>query len=126
MTANFEELHHRLEKERERLVLELKQKSTETSATRATSEGSPFGKREEEAAEVFEIQKSAAVEGHFRAQLSEIEHALQKFESGTYGLCDECGQSISRERLEALPQASLCLNCKARQAKEKKNRFPQR
>ncbi len=126
MTANFEELRHRLEKERERLILELKQKAADASATRVTSEGSPFGKREEEAAEAFEMQKSAAVGEHLRSQLSEIEHALQKLEEGTYGLCDECGQPIAQERLEALPQASLCLNCKARQAKEWKNRLPPR
>ena len=49
-----------------------------------------------------------------------MEHALAKFEKGTYGLCDNCGQFIDPARLEALPQASLCLSCKAREKKAAK------
>jgi len=52
-----------------------------------------------------------------REHLREVEYALHKFELGTYGLCDVCGQPIEPERLGALPQASLCLSCKTRQAK---------
>ena len=51
-----------------------------------------------------------------------VEHALRKFEEGTYGLCDSCGQPIDPARLEALPQASLCLSCKAKQAKDAKHK----
>jgi DnaK suppressor protein len=50
-------------------------------------------------------------------RMAEVEHALHKFDQGTYGLCDICGQPIDPARLEALPQANLCLNCKARRAK---------
>ena len=57
-------------------------------------------------------------------EMAGIEHALKKFEEGTYGLCDSCGQPIAPERLEALPQASLCLNCKAQQAKNAKSKPP--
>jgi len=52
--------------------------------------------------------------------LKEVEHALEKYEAGTYGLCDSCGQPIEQARLEAMPQASLCLKCKASQTKEAK------
>ena len=83
-------------------------------------EGSPFGKREEEATESFELEKRLALEQRTRDQLSYVEHALQKFEEGTYGMCDVCGQPIDPARLEALPQASLCLSCKAKQAKNAK------
>ncbi|MBI2852819.1 MAG: TraR/DksA C4-type zinc finger protein [Chloroflexi bacterium] len=80
-------------------------------------EGSPFGKREEEATESFELEKRLALEKQVRANLAEIEHALQKFEKGTYGSCDVCGQPIDPGRLEVLPQANLCLSCKAKQAR---------
>jgi DnaK suppressor protein len=33
-------------------------------------------------------------------------------------LCDSCGQPIERARLEAIPQASLCMKCKANQEKD--------
>ena len=43
--------------------------------------------------------------------LSEVENALGKFDAGTYGTCESCGQPISPARLEAKPAARLCINC---------------
>ena len=83
-------------------------------------EGSPYGKVEEAATEYFELEKSLALEKHTRELLAEVEHALHKFELGTYGLCDLCGQPIEPPRLEALPQTNMCLSCKAGQAKNAK------
>ncbi len=80
-------------------------------------EGSPFGKREEEATESFELEKRLALEKQIRDQLVEVEHTLGKFEKETYGLCDNCSQPIDPARLEVLPQASLCMNCKAKNEK---------
>ncbi len=117
MTANFDELRSRLESERKRLLGELEQLEASVRSTDVRREGSPFGKREEEATESSELEKRLAVEKQIKDHLAEIAHALGKFEQGTYGLCDGCGQPIARERLEALPQASLCVNCKAKDAK---------
>ena len=41
----------------------------------------------------------------------EIKAALERMESGTYGKCQNCGQDIPFERLEARPAAPLCVNC---------------
>jgi RNA polymerase-binding protein DksA len=46
--------------------------------------------------------------------LSEIDAALKRIEEGTYGTCLSCGREIPRERLEAQPWASLCIDCKRR------------
>lgn len=43
--------------------------------------------------------------------LQEIEHALEKFDAGTYGVCENCGSDIPEARLEAKPAARLCINC---------------
>jgi RNA polymerase-binding transcription factor DksA len=43
--------------------------------------------------------------------LSEVENALAKFEVGTYGTCEGCGEPIAPARLEAKPAARLCINC---------------
>lgn len=121
VTANYNILRSRLEGERKRLSEELEQlKASGRSDERR--EGSPFGKREEEATETLELEKRLTLEKRIRDQLAEIEHALQKFEEGTYGLCDSCGKPIDPARLEALPQASLCLECKARLAKNAKGK----
>jgi DnaK suppressor protein len=46
--------------------------------------------------------------------ISEIDAALKRIEDGTYGTCTNCGNEIPRERLEANPWASLCIDCKRR------------
>ena len=43
--------------------------------------------------------------------LTEVEDALQKFDNGTYGVCEQCGEPIQDARLEAKPAARLCINC---------------
>lgn len=47
-----------------------------------------------------------------RDTLHDVEQALARMDSGTYGLCERCGQPIGDERLEALPAARLCMSCK--------------
>ena len=36
----------------------------------------------------------------------------KRIEDGTYGTCENCGQAIDVERLEAMPWATLCIDCK--------------
>jgi DnaK suppressor protein len=122
--AEYEKIRKYLKSEYKRLTGELEQIETNASSADERREGSPFGKREEEATETLELEKRLALENRIRQELAGIEHALQKFTEGTYGLCDECGQPIDPARLEALPQASLCMNCKAQQAKNAKGKPP--
>ena len=124
MTANLKKLRAQLKSEQQRLAEELEQLRMSASSSDERREGSPFGKREEEAAETLELEKRLAMENRIRQEMAGIEHALAKFEEGTYGLCDNCGKPIAPERLEALPQASLCVNCKALLAKNAKGKPP--
>jgi DnaK suppressor protein len=114
MTADFELFRRRLETERERLSKELK--TTASLVIRRREQGS-YGEYGELSSDIVEIERSLTLEKRIRNQLAEVEHALQKFHKGNYGLCDICGQPIEPARLEALPQASLCLNCKAHLSK---------
>ncbi len=119
MTDNLKQIRARLEAEDKRLRDELTQLETEAQPSETRREGSPFGKREEEATESSELEKRLAMEKRISGAMIEIEHALRKLDAGTYGLCDSCGKPISPDRLEALPQASLCVDCKAKGAKGK-------
>lgn len=47
-----------------------------------------------------------------RANLRWVGRALTKMDLGTYGVCERCGQEIAVERLDALPWAILCIDCK--------------
>jgi DnaK suppressor protein len=49
--------------------------------------------------------------GTLSETLQEIEDALAKLDTGTYGVCEQCGGSISEARLEAMPAARLCIDC---------------
>ena len=42
--------------------------------------------------------------------VSEIDAALKRIDDGTYGVCASCGQPIGKERLEARPWATLCID----------------
>ena len=55
-----------------------------------------------------------ALANSLKETLAEVEHALAKFEEGTYGLCENCGEPIAPARLEAKPGARLCINCASR------------
>ena len=118
--ADFTGLYEKLKKEKTQMSEKLDQLIADAQPQAGGREGSPFGKREEEAEGALELEKRMALEERLRASFTEIEHALQKYEAGTYGLCDLCGKAIEQARLEALPQASLCLSCKARQARDAK------
>ena len=50
--------------------------------------------------------------------LAEIDAALERIDAGTYGTCANCGAEIPTERLEALPHATLCIECKRREAEQ--------
>jgi len=47
--------------------------------------------------------------------LTAIDDALARIDAGTYGTCQNCGKEIAPERLEALPYATLCIDCKRRE-----------
>ena len=47
--------------------------------------------------------------------LVEIDAALARIQEGTYGICRTCGKPISEERLEAIPYATQCIDCKRRE-----------
>ena len=45
--------------------------------------------------------------------LHDIEHALEKFDTDGYGICESCSEPIAPARLEARPEARLCIDCAA-------------
>ncbi len=46
-----------------------------------------------------------------RAEISQINAALDRIDRGDYGVCRECGEEIRLKRLEAVPYAERCINC---------------
>ena len=63
-----------------------------------------------------ERSRLISVSRALRSNLRDVEHALAKMDSHTYGTCERCGNPIGPERLEALPWAVLCIDCKQKGA----------
>jgi DnaK suppressor protein len=56
-----------------------------------------------------------------RKLIIKVKEALDRIEDGSYGKCEECEEQIGRERLEARPVTTLCIDCKSLQeANERK------
>jgi len=113
----YRKLYDRLMQEKIQIVEKLDQLKTLRQPQADGRENSSFGKREEEANETFELEKSLVLENKLGENLSEVEHALEKHLNGTYGICDNCGKIIDKARLEAMPKASLCIECKSNPSK---------
>jgi DnaK suppressor protein len=61
---------------------------------------------------------SFRLRGREKFLMDKIELALRKIDEGTYGICEECEDTIALKRLQARPEAPLCIQCKEAQEKE--------
>ncbi|MCK5362179.1 MAG: TraR/DksA C4-type zinc finger protein [Gammaproteobacteria bacterium] len=59
-------------------------------------------------------EANAAMIDHHVDEISGIRAALSRVDSGTYGLCVDCGESIGFQRLQAYPSANRCLECQSK------------
>ena len=44
-------------------------------------------------------------------EIAQIKLALAQIESGTYGICSQCGEEIAEVRMEIMPHATICVKC---------------
>lgn len=65
----------------------------------------------EQAAQLGNVAVKVALEHEALQEVTEINAALQRLEAGNYGICASCGEDIGKERLEARPWSSQCLDC---------------
>lgn len=112
VTSDLSQLHSHLESKRECLMEELRKLETSIrQIAKQRERGSLYS--DDGVTDILEMDRYLAWQKQTIDHLSETEHALRKFEQGTYGLCEGCGQQIDPGRLEALPQVSLCVSCKS-------------
>ena len=81
------------------------------------------GETEHVASEV-EQQVRALLDAGSAARLDELDDALHRLDHGTYGHCERCGRVIPTARLEALPEARLCVPCQAEEDGQRRRRLP--
>jgi DnaK suppressor protein len=77
--------------------------------------------------DVVERETTMALVEALEQRKSEIDAALSKVESGGYGVCERCGEPIDPERLKIMPEATMCVRCKAIAEKQRgASRQPER
>jgi RNA polymerase-binding protein DksA len=104
----------KLEKEKERLEKEISYFRSEDPYTNSTRSR---GNLDDDITEIEEHDRLNATKVDLESSLRDVEQALQRIEKGTFGKCSNCGDSISEERLEVMPTASLCLTCQQSRVK---------
>lgn len=52
-----------------------------------------------------------------RKSLYELDDAIKRIEEGTFGICDDCKNTITKIRLKAVPSARLCIKCQQKREK---------
>jgi RNA polymerase-binding protein DksA len=65
----------------------------------------------------FERERDLSLSENVKDILKRVNEALDRIESGNYGICEICGSPIPEERLQALPYANLCIACKQKEEK---------
>ncbi len=66
-------------------------------------------------AKTYEREQEISLANNAREMLEQNEHALERLDNGTYGICESCGNPIGKLRLQAAPRATLCMPCKKKQ-----------
>ncbi len=110
-------LRRALEAERARLAEEIEEYELEGQETLsdASGENNYRDHMADQGTATFAREMDATLEEQARESLAQIDRALARMEDGTYGVCGRCGVTIPEARLEAMPEAELCLACKERE-----------
>jgi DnaK suppressor protein len=105
----------KLEEQRDEVLLEMKNLRQEL---RSTAERSA----DDADVDTYEREKTWALVQRLERKLESIDRALRNARSGTYGICDDCGERIDPARLDVLPEATLCLDCQRKVERNSKHR----
>jgi DnaK suppressor protein len=73
----------------------------------------------DEAANIYNRHILLTLNENDRFLLKEVDEALDRIKTSTYGICDECGEPIGLKRLEVKPVAKYCVPCKEKMEKGK-------
>ncbi len=102
-----------LHEERAELLDQVVELSAEAGVDRWRADGSGDDPADRGTASQ-ERETAASLSDHARRLLDDIDDALRRLDAGTYGVCIRCGENISFDRLEVIPAAAMCIDCKQR------------
>ncbi len=112
MTIDIQQMRQRLEQKQQELQDSIA-RLTEAHPRAVDAVEASDGPQdfEEIAVDFLETQQEQSLLVNQQALLTEVQHAIERIDNGTYGKCVECGQPIPEKRLEALPWAARDVKC---------------
>ncbi len=69
------------------------------------------------ATDTYDREFQLGIASNERKILYDLDEALKRIEEGTFGVCEDCSNVITKTRLKALPYARLCLRCQEKRDK---------
>ncbi len=103
-----------LEAERAALLVEIEEHELEgqESLSDVSGENNYRDHMADQGSATFARELDMTLEDNARENLARIDAAFARMDAGTYGICTRCGDVIPPDRLEAMPDAELCIVCK--------------
>ena len=98
----------RTRKELELRLVELEERAAKIKADISEPLSADF---EDQAVEAEDDEALLAQEALVMQEVAAVRAAIARLDDGRYGVCMTCGEDIAIARLEALPEATLCINC---------------
>ena len=115
---DFEKFRERLLEEKANLEHEL-QRIEDRTAGRDRLNSDPAGEDFDEpggdaAQETLERSQAMAIGENLREMLENVNNAMKRLDEGSYGICAVCAKDIPKARLEIMPSATMCTDCRSR------------
>jgi len=112
--VDIEAARRRLESERARVLVARQHLIDDTSRSMedAVDEDGNDSHLADSASETLDREMELSLGDNAGHLLESIDAALARIEDGAYGKCERCGRPIASDRLEALPWATKCIECK--------------
>jgi RNA polymerase-binding protein DksA len=118
----LDKLRRLLEEERETYVRQARDLAAEAEQLAAEREpgDTQFDEESGEGDTLnVERERDLALSASATLVVEDIDRALGRMDAGTYGVCERCGKKIAVARLEAVPFAALCIECKSREERRR-------
>ena len=113
--AELDEVRGELEAQARALRAEIDRAEAASESLKRDQSSEGSGDEADAGTKTFEREHEMSLSNNSRDLLVQVERALGRLDTGTYGRCEECGNAIPKARLQAFPRATLCVACKQRE-----------
>lgn len=103
-----------MQEQKSRLQNELAEAQEELARIERKLENRPDFGLGQGSPEIYEWEMNLALRNRVLNKIASLEDALESLAEGEYGICERCGEPIEPERLEILPDTTLCVKCAQR------------